>query len=273
MTKKQKEDIRKPNDPLVRDYTDAAVVITGGSTGIGLASALGFVDAGVRKIALLGRNAERGKAARAAVEDRCPDAQVIFSSVDANEVDQVERAVHEVYRALGSIDVLVNSTPPPYRPELLHRTPLTELASILTTLAVPPMHMTRAVLPVMQEQNGGSIINIASDAAKIATPGEAVLGAALAAIVQFSRTAAIEGKRNGIRVNAVTPSLVAGTPTTDRVLADGFSKKIFEKAARLAHLGVAEPEDLAALVVFLGGPGAARLTGQAISVTGGIAAA
>lgn len=264
-----------PATPLVRDYADAVVVITGGSTGIGLASALRFVDAGVRRVALLGRNPERGKAARMAVENRCPDAEVVFARVDANEVPQVERAVEEVHRALGSIDVLVNSTPPPspYKPELLHRTPLADVASMLTTLAVPPMHMTRAVFPVMQEQGGGSVINIASDAAKIATPGESVLGAALAAIVMFSRTAAVEGKHNGIRVNAVTPSLVAGTPTTDRVLADGFSKKIFEKAAQLAHLGVAEPDDLASLVVFLGGPGAARLTGQAISVTGGIAAA
>jgi NAD(P)-dependent dehydrogenase (short-subunit alcohol dehydrogenase family) len=95
----------------------------------------------------------------------------------------------------------------------------------------------------------------------------------MAAIVMFSRTAAIEAKRNGVRVNAVTPSLVAGTPTAERVLADGFSKKLFESAAKQAHLGVAEPDDLAALIVFLGGPASARLTGQAISVNGGISAA
>jgi NAD(P)-dependent dehydrogenase (short-subunit alcohol dehydrogenase family) len=95
----------------------------------------------------------------------------------------------------------------------------------------------------------------------------------MAAIVMFSRVTAIEAKRNGIRVNAVTPSLIAGTPTAERVLEDGFSRGLFEKAAKMALLGVAEPEDLASLVVFLGGPGAARLTGQAISVNGGISAA
>jgi NAD(P)-dependent dehydrogenase (short-subunit alcohol dehydrogenase family) len=135
------------------------------------------------------------------------------------------------------------------------------------------MYLTRAVLPFMQAQGGGSIINVASDAAKVATPGESVLGAGMAAIVMFSRTAAIEAKRNGIRVNAVTPSLVAGTLTAERVLSDGFSKKLFESAVKQAHLGVAEPEDLAALIVFLGGPSSARLTGQAISVNGGISAA
>jgi len=135
------------------------------------------------------------------------------------------------------------------------------------------MLLTRAVLPLMQAQGGGSIVNIASDAAKVATPGESVIGAAMAAIVMFSRVAAIEGKRNGIRVNAVTPSLIANTPTAERVLEDGFSRGLFEKAASMAHLGVAEPEDLASLIVFLGGPAAARLTGQAISVNGGISAA
>src|ERR1039458_8956202 len=92
---------------------------------------------------------------------------------------------------------------------------------------------------------GGSIVNIASDAAKVATPGESVLGGAMAAIVMFSRVTAIEAKRNGIRVNVITPSLIAGTPTAGHVLRDGFSKNLFEKAASLAHLGVAEPDDLA----------------------------
>ncbi len=95
----------------------------------------------------------------------------------------------------------------------------------------------------------------------------------VAAIVMFSRVTAIEAKRDGIRVNVITPSLIAGTPTAEGVLRDGFSKKLFEKAASLAHLGAAEPDDLASLVVFLGGPGSARLTGQAISVNGGISAA
>lgn len=259
--------------PLVRDYADSAVVIAGGTSGVGLASALGFVDAGVRRLALLARNPERGAAAREAVLARCPDAQVHFIATDADDLAQVQASVEAAHTALGTIDVLVNSMTSTYRPELLHRTPLEDVAGILTRQALPPMHMTRVVLPIMQAQGGGSIVNVASDAAKVATPGESVLGAAMAAIVMFTRVAAIEAKRNGVRVNVLTPSLIAGTPTAENVLRDGFSKALFEKAAGLAHLGVAEPEDLANLVVFLGGPGSARLTGQAISVNGGISAA
>lgn len=258
--------------PLVRNYADSAVVIAGGTSGVGLATAHGFVQAGVRRVALLARNTERGAAARDEVLATCAEAEVHFIATDGSDLAQVEASVAEAHRRLGAIDVMVNSTAASYRPELLHLTSLEDMAGILTAQALPPLHLTRAVLPIMQEQGGGSIVNIASDAAKVPTPGESVLGAAMAAIVMFTRVAAMEAKRNGIRVNAVTPSLIAGTPTAENVLRDGFSKKLFEKAASLAHLGVAEPDDLASLIVFLGGPAAARLTGQVISVNGGISA-
>lgn len=259
--------------PLVRELPDASVLIAGGSSGVGLASAHAFAAAGVRRIALLSRDPERGELARRQVQERCPETQVVFVPVDATDPERVPAAVAEAHAALGAVDVMVSSVTGRYRPELLHRTPYDEVSAILTTMALPPMLLTRAVLPIMSDQGGGSIVNIASDAAKVATPGESVLGGAMAAIVMFSRVAAIEGKRTGVRVNAVTPSLIAGTETAERVLADGFSKKLFEKASELAHLGVAEADDLASLVVFLGGPGASRLTGQAISVNGGISAA
>ncbi|AMM21871.1 oxidoreductase [Frondihabitans sp. PAMC 28766] len=259
--------------PTVRSYHDSGVVIAGGSGGVGLAAALGFIDAGVRKIVLLGRNVERGTAARDLVGARAERVEATFVPVEADDVDEVFAAVDSARDILGSIDVLVSSLTAAYTPDLLHRIPPKDMARILTAQALPPMYFTRAVLPIMREQGGGSIVNIASDAAKVPTPGESVLGAAMSAIVMFSRTAAIEGKRDGIRVNVLTPSLIAGTATAERVLSDGFSRSLFEKAARQAHLGVAEPIDIAELVVYLGGPAAARLTGQTISVNGGISIA
>lgn len=221
---------------------------------------------------LVGRDEGRGTHARQTVLDRFPDADVRFIAADASDEAEVERVVSAAQQAMGSIDICVNSTTTAYKPELLHRTPAGSVSDILLGQALPPMLFTRNVLPVMQAQGGGSIINIASDAAKVPTPGESVLGAAMAAIVMFSRVAAVEAKRNGVRVNAVTPSLINGTRTADNVLSDGFSRSLFEKAATQAHLGVAEPDDLASLIVFLGGPAAARLTGQTISVNGGISA-
>lgn len=259
--------------PKVARYDEAAVLIAGGTSGVGLASARGFLAAGVRRLVLLARTQERGLAVRDELRSLEPQAQVEFVRCDASHPDQVQHAVGEAHQLLGGLDVVVSSTTASYRPELLVRTPYDDMAQILLGQALPPMLLTRAAMPLLAEQGGGSIITIASDAAKVATPGEAVLGGAMAAIVMFTRVAAIEGKRDGVRCNVLTPSLIAGTPTAENVLRDGFSKKLFERAAAQAHLGVAEPEDQAALVVFLGGPASARLTGQAISVNGGISAA
>ena len=133
--------------------------------------------------------------------------------------------------------------------------------------------MMHAVLPGMREQGGGAIVNVASDAAKVATPGETLIGAAMAAIVMFSRAAALEAKRDGVRINVLTPSLIANTPGAELIFGDPFSARMFEKAEALAHLGVAEPEDVAEAILFFAGPAARRITGQALSVNGGISAA
>jgi NAD(P)-dependent dehydrogenase (short-subunit alcohol dehydrogenase family) len=125
----------------------------------------------------------------------------------------------------------------------------------------------------MMEQNSGSIVCIASDAAKVATPGEVAIGAAMAAIVMFCRGLAIEAKRSGVRVNCVTPSIVRGTPFYDMLMADPFASKLFSKAERLASLGVVDADEVAELVAFLASSASAKVTGQAISVNGGISAA
>jgi 2-hydroxycyclohexanecarboxyl-CoA dehydrogenase len=257
----------------VRTLQDSGVVITGGTSGVGLAAARQLADAGVRRLVLMGRNAERGAAARQTVLDGYPEAQVEFVAVDASDPADATRSVQDALSLIRSIDVLVNSTNSSFMPALLHTTPIEQIAPMLTQQALPPLLMTRAVLPSMREQRGGAIINIASDAAKVATPGESVLGAAMAAIVMFSRATAMEAKRDGVRVNVLTPSLIPGTPSGERVLEGGFSAKLFAKALELAHLGATDPDDLASLVVYLASPAAARLTGQAISVNGGISAA
>jgi len=260
-------------DIHVPALSESGVVIAGGTSGVGLATAHRFAAAGVPRLVLVGRNEERGGTARDAVRAAWPGTQVEFASADANDPAQAVGVVEHARSLIGSFDVLVNSMTATYVPTLLHEMALEDMAGILTQQALGPMHMTRAALPVLREQHGGAIVNIASDAAKVATPGEAVLGAAMAAIVMFSRVAAIEGKRDGVRVNAVTPSLIVNTPTGDRSLEGGFSAKLFTKALQQAHLGATEPEDLAELIVFLASPAAAKLTGQAISVNGGISAA
>lgn len=249
------------------------VIITGGTSGVGLATAHRFAATGDARIALVGRNAERGKQACEAVLAATPDGDVHFVAGDANDPAQAVAATDTARDLLGDVNVLVNSTTGTYMPALLRDLPVEDIAGVLTDQALGPLHMCRAVLPHLTARGGGSIVNIASDAAKVPTPGETVIGAAMSAIVMFTRTLAVEAKRDGIRVNAVTPSLIEGTLTGDRALSGGFSRKLFEKARSQAHLGPTEVDDLAELIVFLAGPGAAKITGQVISVNGGISVA
>lgn len=256
-----------------RAISDSGVIIVGGTAGIGRAAAGAFIDAGVPRLVLIGRDQDRGRSVRDELRAAAAHARIEFVAADVRGPDQALRAATDARGHLDTVDVLINATGAAQLPALLHHTPVEQVPAVLADLVLPPLLMTRIVLGWMREQSSGCIINVASDAAKVPTPGESVIGAAMSAIVSFSRTLALEAKRDGIRVNVLTPSLVGGTPTAERLFADTFSARLFGKARELAHLGVSTAEDQAALMLFLAGPHAHRLTGQAISVNGGISAA
>lgn len=254
-----------------RLFAESGALVVGGTAGIGFASARRLVEAGVPRLVIVGRDADRGTAAR----DRlaADGAEVAFVSADLVRAEEAERVANEAHRILGDIDVLVTSTVATSRPELFRDIAPREISRMLDELLLPTLQTVSAVAAIMREQRRGAIVTIASDAGKTATPGESIIGACKAAIIMFTRTVAIEGKRDGIRANIVTPSLVTGTASTERITSDGFSAKLFEKAAQAAHLGVPDADEVGELVAFLASPAAAKITGQAVSVNGGISAA
>ncbi|MEM6677570.1 MAG: SDR family oxidoreductase [Pseudomonadota bacterium] len=250
-----------------RPLADQRVLILGGTSGIGLETARAFRAEGAC-VVVSGRSHARGAEASGLLGG------APFLPCDGAEPTAVQTMVDEAERALGRIDTLVISTGGTRLPELLFRQTLEDIQTALAQDLAPFLYTARAALPGMMREGRGCILSIASDAGKVATPGEAIIGAGMAAIIQFTRTLAMEAKRNGIRANVLTPSLVEGTPLTDRLMVEGsFSAKLFTKARPLAALGPTEAQDLAALAVFLASPAARRITGQAISVNGGISAA
>lgn len=259
--------------PVPVPLNEAGVLITGGTAGAGLATAMRFAQQGVKRIALMGRDAGRGEQARAKVAARDPQAQVVFVQGDAVDAAQAERAVAEAEGRIGDIDVFVSTVSTPVLPGLFHEAAIEELLPTVVNQMMPPIHMSRAVLARMRPRGRGAIVNVSSDAAKVPTPGEAVIGAAMAGIVRFSTTIALEAKRFGVRVNVVTPSIIGGTAAYEQIMGHEFSAKLFQKALQAAHLGVTAPEDIAPLIVFLASPEAALITGQVISVNGGISVA
>ena len=251
----------------------SGVLITGGTSGVGLATAIGFARAGAR-VVINGRDAGRGADARGKALAAVPGADIHFVAGDCNSVEGAASVCGAAEAALGgAVDILVNSTVGPYGPKLFHNIALSDVPDIVAKQMMAPLLTSRAVWDGMRRKGGGAIINIASDAGKVTTPGETVIGAAMAGIIMFSRTLATEGKRDGIRVNCVTPSIIEGTATYAQVMSDEFAGKLFGKAIKMAQLGVVNAEDMAGLIVFLGSPAAAKLSGQAISLNGGISQA
>jgi 2-hydroxycyclohexanecarboxyl-CoA dehydrogenase len=140
----------------------------------------------------------------------------------------------------GRIDALISVAGGAPIPRLLHEIPIEDVGRIIGSISSGVLLPVRAVLPIMMEKKAGSIICIASDAAKVAILVEVAIGAAMAAIAMFCRALAIETKRSGIRVNCVTPSVVKDTPFYSTLMADPYASKLFSKAERLALLGVVE---------------------------------
>ena len=250
----------------------AMAVITGGTAGIGRACAEGLLDAGAGGVLINGRDAARAERARVEIQARFPQARVAVAVGDVGRPEVAEAVMAAAIERLGCIDVLVNSTGGNDLPRLLFRTPLSEIPGILERCLSAQLLSCAAALPYMRAAGRGAVINIASDAGKLPTPGESVIGAAMAGIIMFTRALAVEGKRDGIRANVLTPSLTSGTEHYDKVMADPFAGRLFAKAEKMAALGVVSKQELAGLAVFLASPAAAKITGQAISMTGGISA-
>ena len=212
--------------PHPRTSTTSSALIVGGTAGIGLASARALPQAGVPRIVIVGRNAERGQLAAKSIAEL--GAAAHFIAGDAIDPDAAAIVAAEADQVLSGIDILMCSTAADVRPELFINIPTPDIGRGLTQLALPSMHMASAVLPGMRSRRGGVIVNVASDAAKTATPGEAVIGAAKAAIVMFTRTIAIEEKRYGIRANAL--DAVAGL--RDRLDRTHHCRRVQQQALR-----------------------------------------
>jgi 2-hydroxycyclohexanecarboxyl-CoA dehydrogenase len=142
---------------------------------------------------------------------------------------------------------------------------------IIAINLVGALNMHHAVLPAMIEGGGGRIVNIASDAARVDSSGEAVYAACKGGIVAFSKTLAREHARHGVTVNVVCPG-----PTDTALFADykqgaGDPEKLlkaFERAIPLGRIG--QPDDLPGAILFFASDDAAYITGQVLSVSGGL---
>ena len=251
----------------MRNLQDRTVVVTGGGGGIGGATCHRFATEGAR-VAVLDVNA--GAAEQVAAAIRADGGQALAIHCDITERASVDAAVATTAAQLGPIDVLVNNAGwDVFRP-FTSTTP-DQWDRLIAINLIGPLNMHHAVLPGMVARRQGRIVNIASDAARVGSSGEAVYAACKGGIVAFSKTIAREHARHGITVNVVCPG-----PTDTALFADfkagaGNPDKLMEAFRRSIPLGrIGQPDDLPGAIVFFASDDAGYITGQVLSVSGGL---
>jgi 2-hydroxycyclohexanecarboxyl-CoA dehydrogenase len=245
-----------------------AAIVTGGASGIGRATALALslegANVAIADIAIDNANRVRDEVAASGY------GSAIACPVDLTKRVEVEAMVQTVLREFGQIDILVNCAGWDRLEPFVESSEET-WDKILTINFKSVLHTVKAVLPHMMERGSGKIINIASDAGRVGSSWEAVYSGAKGAVIAFSKTLARETARYNINVNVVCPGMT-DTPLMQAIRAQSEkTEKIIDAVIKATPFRrAAKPEEIASMVVFLASGDSDFMTGQTISVSGGL---
>jgi len=247
------------------DFSQGEVIlVTGASGAIGFEIAAQAAEAG----AIVGVHGSRPESVADAIfrlSQRVPHARFIAAPADFREPGAIEAAVEQVASEGGRLDAVVHCgiTGAPGVAGVFARNDPAGFASHAALVIGSFQQLCHAALPHLARQ-GGTIVCLASDAGRFGSPRQAVVGAAFGGIMSFVRNLALEVARDGVRVHCISPSFVAETPVFETHAARA------DAARQRAGLGLPKPADIAPMVLFLCGAGATRITGQVISINGGL---
>ena len=240
-------------------------VVTGGGRGIGAAIAQELAAAG-SAVAVWDVDGDRAAAAAKAIVAE-HGGRAVGIHVDVADAGSVDAAVVRTEEELGPIDILINNAGVDVIGPFLESDPASWERIIGVNLRGPITTCHRIVRD-MVARGAGRVVNLGSDAGKVGSSGEAVYSATKGGVIAFTKTLAREVASSGVTVNCVCPG------PTDTALLDQVaqtSQKLYDSLARAIPLKrIAQPSDIAPAVVFLAGDGAAYITGQALSVSGGL---
>jgi 3-oxoacyl-[acyl-carrier protein] reductase len=241
------------------ELSGKTALVTGGSRGIGLAIARSLAEAGAR-VAVFGRDEGRAQQAAAGL----PGTGHLGLACDVADAAQVQAAVQKVEEAFGAVTVLVNNAGIT-RDNLLMRMKDEDWSEVLDTNLRGAFHLIRAVSRGMMKQRDGVIVNISSVIGLMGNAGQSNYAASKAGLFGLTRSVARELASRGIRCNAVAPGFIETDMTAEL---DEKQTEALQGQIPLGRLGQAE--DVAGLVRFLAGPSAGYITGQVITVDGGM---
>jgi 2-hydroxycyclohexanecarboxyl-CoA dehydrogenase len=241
--------------------TNRIAVVTGAASGIGRATAQALAEAGAR-VVVADIDRDHGAVAVAALREQGFDA--LFLAVDLTDAASIGAFAEAVAAQVGAVDILVNGagwgqTLPFWEgtPQLWER--------LIALNFVGPMQLVKALLPAMMARGSGRIVNIASDAGRVGSLGETVYSGAKGGLIAFTKSLARETARHGITVNCVCPG-----PTETPLLFAVPEKHLeaFKKAIPMRRF--AQPAEIADAVAFFASERAGYITGQVLSVSGGL---
>ena len=246
--------------------SERVALVTGGGGGIGRAISLALAEDG-RAVAVADLREEAALGVAGEVEWSGPRALGV--ALDVTDRASVSAGIETVHDALGPIEVLVNNAGwDELRPFLETEEPFWERVIEINFKGC--LRLTRELLPGMVERRWGRIVNVASDAARVGSSLESVYSGAKGAVVAFTKTIARESARDGVTANAVCPGPTR-TPLLEGMAEESGGEKLIESLTRAVPMRrLAEPEDVAAAVAFLASERAGYITGQTLSVSGGL---
>jgi 2-hydroxycyclohexanecarboxyl-CoA dehydrogenase len=236
-------------------------LITGAASGIGRATAQSFAEAGARVIVA---DIDEAGGAKAAAELRAAGHVADYLKVDLTDSASIDAFAARVLQHFGAPDVIVNGAGWGKNHPFWEGTP--ELWQKMVALNfVGPMQLVKALLPAMKERGSGRIVNVASDAGRVGSLGETVYSGAKGGLIAFTKALAREVARYQINVNCVCPG---PTDTPLMAVVPDKVKEALTKAIPFRRLG--RPEEVADAILFFATDRARYITGQVLSVSGGL---
>ncbi|QRG09610.1 SDR family oxidoreductase [Xanthobacter dioxanivorans] len=242
------------------NFKDKIVVVTGAASGIGHACARAFAEAGAR-VALTDVNVPAGEAAAGAVQ---ATGDVRFLPLDVTDRASAAALAARIEAEFGRLDVLVNAAGWDIIQPFMENSP-EYWEKIVALNFMGPVQVTRALLPLLFASGSGRIVNVASDAGRVGSYGETVYAGAKGGIIAFTKSLAREVVRKQVRVNCICPG------PTDTPLFASQSDKMREALTNAIPMKrVAQPSEIADAVLYFASDRSSFITGQVLSVSGGL---
>ena len=241
-------------------FAGKTVVVTGAASGIGLATARAFAEAGAQ-VVLTDVNAAAGEAAAA---DLKLIGDVRFMQLDVTDGASAEALAKRIEAECGRLDVVVNAAGWDIIEPFMNNT-RDYWAKIVALNFMGPVEVSRALLPLLFASGSGRIVNVASDAGRVGSFGETVYAGAKGGVIAFTKSLAREVVRKNVRVNCVCPG-----PTDTPLFASQSEKMRDALTNAIPMKRVAQPSEIADAVLYFASDRSSFITGQVLSVSGGL---